>query len=46
VNTASAVGRVNDELETTLIERSCFVHVIRMNGNEGSKGNDEKLQPQ
>lgn len=46
VNTASAVGQINDEMETTLKEALMF-HPRNMRVfNGGSEGNDEKLQPQ
>jgi hypothetical protein len=46
MNTALAVGRINDEIETTLNEALTFQprHMRVFNG--GSKKNDEKLQPQ
>jgi hypothetical protein len=46
VNTASTVGRINDELETTLNEAVMFQPRNIRVFNEGSEGNDEKLQPQ
>lgn len=46
VNTAWAVGRINDELEMTLKEALMF-HPRNMRVFNGeSEGNDEKLQPQ
>jgi hypothetical protein len=46
VNSASRVGQTNDEMETTLNEAVMFHPRIVRVFNEGSEGNDEKLQPQ
>jgi hypothetical protein len=46
VNTARAVGRINDELETTLNEALMFHPRNMRKFNGGSEGNDKKLQPQ
>jgi len=46
VNTAWAVGRINDELEMTLNEALMFYPRNMRVFNGESEGNDEKLQPQ
>lgn len=46
VNTASRVGRINDEVETTLNEAVMSHPRNMLVFNEGSKRNDENLQPQ